>query len=191
MPATSPAAARPRPNTNAGTHAPDVGALRPRAAALRIGDLAARAGVSADTLRYYERRGLLPPSARRASGYREYPPDAVRLVRFIKQTQALGFALSEVEELIRLRGAAGRRGARLEARDVAAAKIRDIDDRVRQLGALRAALAGLVAECERTCGPDGEADDAPDCPIIAALNDEARDVGPAAAPGSARPETDR
>ena len=139
-------------------------------ATLRIGDLAARTGVSVDALRYYERRGLLRPTGRRASGYREYPPEAAALVRFIKQAQALGFTLVEVEELLRLRGAVGRRAAALEAREVTLGKLHEIDEKVRQLQALRGALAGLVAECERTCG-DGEAlADARDCPIIGAPN---------------------
>jgi DNA-binding transcriptional MerR regulator len=138
---------------------------------LRIGDLAARAGVSVDALRYYERRGLLRPTGRRASGYREYPPEAAALVRFIKRAQALGFTLAEVEELVRLRAAARQPAAALAAREVAAAKIRDVDDRVRQLLALRGALAELVDACESTCGPHGPADEA-DCPIIRALDTE-------------------
>lgn len=150
----------------------------PAAGTLRIGDLAARTGVSVDALRYYERRGLLRPTGRRASGYREYPPEAAALVRFIKRAQALGFTLAEVEELVRLRTAVladtRRPAAALAARDVAAAKVRDIDERVRQLLALRAALAGLVEACEATCGPDGPADDG-GCPIIGALDDEAFD----------------
>ena len=141
---------------------------------LRIGDLSARAGVSVDALRYYERRGLLRPTGRRASGYREYPPEAAALVRFIKRAQALGFTLAEVEELVRLRADARQPSAALAARDVAAAKVRDIDERVRQLLALRGALAGLVEACEATCGRDGPADDA-GCPIIGALDHEASD----------------
>jgi DNA-binding transcriptional MerR regulator len=140
-------------------------------APLLIGEIAALTGVSADTLRYYERRGLLQPGGRRASGYRVYPASAVGVVRFIKQAQTLGFTLVEVEELLRLRGAVGRPAAALEAREVAVAKLRDIDEKVRQLGALRGALADLVAECERTCGDGRALTNARDCPIIAALND--------------------
>jgi DNA-binding transcriptional MerR regulator len=149
------------------------GTTRPApATVLRIGDLAAAAGVSVDALRYYERRGLIRPTSRRASGYREYPPDAVGLVRFIKRAQALGFTLAEVDELVRIRGASRRTDAALEAREVAMAKIRDIDERLRQLGALRSALAELVTACERTCGPIGPApDDGARCPIIDALDD--------------------
>ncbi len=152
------------PQALRGSHRGDV---------LRIGTLAARTGVSVDALRYYERRGLLRPTGRRASGYREYPPEAAALVRFIKRAQALGFTLAEVEELVRLRDDARRPAAAVAAREVAAAKVRDIDDRVRQLLALRGALADLVETCEATCGPDGPTDDA-SCPIIGAL-DEARD----------------
>lgn len=159
-----------------------------RSARLRIGDLAALAGVSADTLRYYERRGLLRPAGRRASGYREYSPEAAAVVRFVRHAQALGFSLGEVEELLRLRGASGRQEAGLEVRDVAVAKIRDIDAKLRMLGTLRAALTGLVAECDQTCGAGAVADPL-DCPIIAALSapDDARGDGHGAptAPGAA------
>lgn len=146
--------------------------------ALRIGDLASLARVSADALRYYERRGLLRPSGRRASGYRQYARDAVGVVRFIKQAQALGFSLDEVEELLRLRSAIGEPTSALEAREVAAAKLSDIDEKVRQLGALRDALAGLVADCERTCGDGRALADARGCPIIAALSDGDADSPP-------------
>ena len=167
------------------TAAPPPAITTARSATLRIGDLAARTGVSVDALRYYERRGLLRPTGRRVSGYREYPPEAAALVRFIKRAQALGFTLAEVEELVRLRADARRPAAALAARHVAAAKVRDIDDRVRQLLALRGALAGLVEACETTCGPDGPADDA-SCPIIGALDDGTCDDGTTraqAAPG--------
>ena len=155
--------------------------VEPGTRPLRIGDLAAAAGVSPDTLRYYERRGLLQPAGRRASGYREYPSESVGVVRFIKRAQALGFTLVEIEELLRLRDAIGRPATALGAREVAVAKLRDIDERVRQLGALRGALADLVAECERECGDGRTLADARDCPILAALSDcdAARPAAPA------------
>lgn len=144
---------------------------RPTAAVLRIGDLAAAAGVTPDALRYYERRGLLQPTGRRASGYREYPPEAIGVVRFIKHAQVLGFSLAEVEELLRLRGTPARRGAGLAVRDVAATKLREVDEKLRMLGALRQSLFVLVAECDETCGTNVDAAVDPfDCPIIAALN---------------------
>ena len=80
-----------------------------------ISEAAEQAGVNVQTLRYYERRGLLPKPPRQTSGYREFPDDAVRVVRFIKRAQELGFSLNEVEELLRLRrqsgqDSSGRRG---------------------------------------------------------------------------------
>ncbi|GLC25273.1 MerR family transcriptional regulator [Roseisolibacter agri] len=169
MPASRPSPTR-RSQRPPGLDAPEPGPLAATAEVLRIGDLAARTGVSADALRYYERRGLLHPSGRRASGYREYPPEAAGVVHFIKHAQVLGFTLGEVEELLRLRGGAGRRGAGLEVRQVAVEKLRDIDEKLRMLAALRGALADLVTECDQTCGVDPDAADALHCPIIAALN---------------------
>jgi DNA-binding transcriptional MerR regulator len=163
---------------------PDAPPAPACALVLHIGDLAARAGVSADTLRYYERRGLLQPSGRRASGYREYPPEAEDVVRFIKHAQALGFTLAEVEELLPLREGSVRREVGLEVRDVAMAKIADIDDKLRLLAALRDTLVDLVAECDETCGADAASDETAGCPIIAAL--DAPDAEPGARQSSTR-----
>jgi MerR family mercuric resistance operon transcriptional regulator len=125
-----------------------------------IGETAREAGVNAQTLRYYERRGLLPRAPRRGSGYREFPDDAVQIVRFIKRAQELGFSLDEVEELIRLRGV--RRGQRHRVRAVAERKLADIDRKIEQLRSMRDALASLVESCHQG--------GAAECPIIEALN---------------------
>ncbi|GAC1453704.1 MAG: Zn(2+)-responsive transcriptional regulator [Gemmatimonadaceae bacterium] len=118
------------------------------------------------TLRYYERRRLLQPTARRASGYREYAPEAVALVRFIKSAQQLGFTLAEIADLLRLRDGRGRDHATVRA--LTAAKLADIDERVRRLGVMRVALEALVAACD--CGG------ATHCAIIEALNDDTQGV---------------
>lgn len=133
---------------------------------MRIGEVAAQAGVNVQTLRYYERRGLLPEPARGSSGYREYNPETVRLVRFIRRAQELGFTLREIEDLIELRQSP-RRGA--EARAVASAKVEDIEHRIRQLKAMRKALGGLVAACDCEAGTLT-------CPIIEASDDSAEAV---------------
>ena len=125
-----------------------------------ITETAREAGVNVQTLRYYERRGLLPQPVRRDSGYREYSRDAVRLVRFIKRAQDLGFSLDEIAELVKLRGV--RRGERHRVRSIAERKITDIDQKIAQLQAIRAALAKLVDACH----DGGNAD----CQIIEALN---------------------
>ena len=128
-----------------------------------ISRTARQAGADAQTLRYYERRGLLPRPPRRGSGYREYPADAVRIVRFIKKAQEPGFSLDEIEELVRLRGV--RRGERHRVRAIAERKIADIDQKIAHLASMRAALDQLVGSCHK--GGDV------DCPIIDALSAEA------------------
>lgn len=130
---------------------------------IRIGEVAAQAGVNVQTLRYYERRGLLPEPERGTSGYRAYDPGTVRLVRFIKRAQELGFTLREIEDLIELRQSP-RRGA--EVRAVAAAKVADIGRRIRQLKAMRTALGELMDACDCEGGTLS-------CPIIEALDDSA------------------
>ena len=129
---------------------------------LRIGAVAGLAAVNVQTLRYYERRGLLPRPARTPSGYREYAPDTPDIVRFIKRAQELGFTLEEVHELLRLRAAPARDRARI--RKIAQAKIADIDGKVTRLTAVRDSIASLVECCE-----SGEA---LRCSIIDALNGE-------------------
>lgn len=132
---------------------------------MRIGAVAAAAGVNVQTLRYYERRGLLERPPRSRSGYREYGPEAVQLVRFIKRAQGLGFTLREIEGLLRLRHAGGR--DRRRVLEVAVAKLADVDERIRRLQSVRGALATLVESC--ACGGSE-----PVCPILEALTDEGR-----------------
>ncbi len=128
---------------------------------MRIGEVAVTAGCNIQTLRYYERRGLLPAPARSASGYREYPSDTVPLIRFIKRAQDLGFTLGEVEELLKLRGAKGKE--RRKVRSLAEAKMRDIEGKVTRLQAINRALAGLVGSCSSQAGSG--------CPILNALSE--------------------
>jgi len=121
---------------------------------LRTGQLAERAGVNVQTLRYYERRGLLDAPPRRPSGQREYPEGAVRLLRTIKAAQRLGFTLAEIEELIDL--SEHRRGTG-ELRLRAQLKVAEVDARIGQLQQVREALLTVVAaECDSltdcTCG---------------------------------------
>jgi DNA-binding transcriptional MerR regulator len=113
---------------------------------LRTGELAERAGVNVQTLRYYERRGLLANPARRPSGQREYSEDAVRLLRTIKATQRLGFTLAEIEELLSL--SEHRRGPE-ELHQRAEAKVAEIDAKIAQLEQMRQTLlAVMAAECD-------------------------------------------
>jgi DNA-binding transcriptional MerR regulator len=115
------------------------------AAALRAGEVAARAHVNVQTLRYYERCGFLPEPRRLPSGHRAYPFEAVRTVRFIKQAQALGFTLEEIRSLQRLTGdLPGNCG---KAQDLAAARISELDLKISQLRQMRDTLSMLAHEC--------------------------------------------
>jgi Hg(II)-responsive transcriptional regulator len=135
---------------------------------LRTGELARRANVNIETLRFYERKGLLPKPPQRASGYREYPPEAVELVQFIKRAQLLGFALREVTELLDLRQV-----PRATCGDVvvlARRKIEEIDAKMSDLRALRMALTKLLKGCTGTA-PIAQ------CPIIESLVNEPKPQG--------------
>lgn len=129
---------------------------------LRTGEVAKAAGVNVETLRYYERRGILEQPGRAQSGYRAYPEEAVRVVRFVKRAQELGFTLEEIEELLALRGDEGRTCG--EVRTAAAAKIERIERKLSQLRAMKRALAVLVDSCV-----DGAS--VRECPILEALDD--------------------
>lgn len=123
-----------------------------------IGALARRAGVGIDTVRYYERNGLLAPHARLPSGYRRYGTMEVTRLRFIRRAQALGFTLREVRELLAL--SKQRDVARI--RRTAQTKLDDIAHRIASLERVRQGLEGLV----RACPGHGRA---ADCPILKAL----------------------
>jgi len=130
---------------------------------LTIGDVAKQADVHIETLRYYERRGLVARPPRSMSNYRLYPEDAVRRVRFIKHAQALGFSLKEIQELLSLRAAPRTRCAAVRKR--AQAKINDIEEKIRALHAMKKALAKLVAECVGRASVTA-------CPILESLDAE-------------------
>jgi DNA-binding transcriptional MerR regulator len=121
---------------------------------VRTSEVAGRAGVNAETLRYYERRGLLPEPPRQESGYRIYGEDAVRIVRFVKRAQGLGFNLDEAESLLVL--SEGGPESCDAARELALGRIAELDRRLADLRAMRDSLERLVATCslpraEREC----------------------------------------
>ena len=112
---------------------------------LTIGALARQAGVGVETVRFYERRGLVRRPARPRAGYRAYPEDAVGRIRFIRNAQAVGFTLQEVKELLALRVTAGTSCAAVRSR--ASAKAADVRRRLAELERIRVALEKLVAAC--------------------------------------------
>ena len=127
---------------------------------MRIGAAAAQAGVNVQTLRYYERRGLLPRPPRRTSGYREFPDEAVRVVRFVKRAQDLGFTLDEIEALLKLRPDKRRDRGRIRA--VAGKRVQEIERKIAELQAMKQALSHLIHCCEEGATLE--------CPIIEALD---------------------
>lgn len=130
---------------------------------LKIGQLAEQGEVNLQTIRYYEREGLLPKPPRLASGYRIFSSDAVRRVRFIKRAQELGFSLKEIKELLAIRVDPERDCSGVQK--FAKAKMADIEQKIRTLKAMKRVLSGLAAACPG-CGPLSE------CPILESLEPE-------------------
>ncbi len=131
-----------------------------RVAELTIGKVARSAGLAIDTVRYYEREGLIEKPARTASGYRHYRADVIARLRFIRQAKELGFTLTEIRELLTLKVAPGKSCADVKSR--AEAKIADVEQRIAQLARMKRALTKLVTACSGR-GPTSE------CPILDAM----------------------
>ncbi len=127
---------------------------------MKIGAVATRADVNIQTVRYYERRGLLAKPPRTESNYRLYSEDSVRRVRFVKRAQQLGFTLKEIKDLLALRLKPTSRSS--AGKERATAKIADIEEKVRTLQRMKRALTKLTAACDG-CGSTSE------CPILEAL----------------------
>ncbi|MCA9617888.1 MAG: Cu(I)-responsive transcriptional regulator [Myxococcales bacterium] len=134
---------------------------------LTIGELAARTGVPAKTIRYYESIGLLPAPERSRNGYRRYAEGAVAVLVFVRRSRSLGFSIDEVEELLQLWRDKGR--ASREVRDIAKGHIAAIEQKVAELESIRRTLAHLVDRCH--------GDDRPDCPILDGLTEGLDELG--------------
>ena len=130
---------------------------------MRTMQVAQRAGVNTQTLRYYERRGLLPDPPRTAAGYRAYRPEAVRIVRFVKRAQELGFSLTEIEMLLHL--ADGGPESCDAARHLAEKKVANLDSKIAILNGMRVSLTRLIGTCAR---PRHERD----CPLLDSLESD-------------------
>ncbi|TAM14468.1 MAG: heavy metal-responsive transcriptional regulator [Rhodanobacter sp.] len=127
---------------------------------LTIGAVAKRVGVAIDTIRYYEREGLLPEPQRRASGYRSYGDDAIAQLRFIRRAKNLGFTLEEIRELLSL-STDRQRGVKA-VKQRAQQRLAAIDQRIAELHKVRDGLAQLVDSCPGHGKPE-------ECPILRAL----------------------
>lgn len=126
---------------------------------ISIGQLAKTTETGIETIRFYERRGLMPDPPRAPSGYRRYPEDAVSRLRFIRRAKRLGFTLEEIGTLLNLQHG----GDRSEVKAVAQAKLAQIEARIDDLRSIRKTLANLEKQCSGHGPVEG-------CPIIESLN---------------------
>lgn len=129
----------------------------------RISQVAQQAGITPDTIRYYERLGVLPRPPRTAGGLRAYGDDVLPRVRFIQQAQAMGLTLKDVKELVANEGRAGHHRCR-RVRDLLKTRLADVDARIREMQAFRRTLRNHLNECERALEQD-----TPVCPVIIEL----------------------
>lgn len=127
-----------------------------------IGRLATAAGVGIDTVRFYERRGLLPAPRRTASGYRLYDADSISRIRFVRRAKDLGFTLDEIRNLLKLQDNAGPKS---EVKAITRLKLDQIDNKIADLTRMRTVLEKLSAECSGKGSVSG-------CPIIEAMTGE-------------------
>src|SRR5215471_7920508 len=114
---------------------------------MRAGELARLAGVSTDTLRHYERKGIIPRPRRSRNGYREYPHHVLDRVLTVQRALRIGFSLDQLARVFKVRDSGG--APCKEVRELAASKLRDLDSDLEQLLTLRDELAGIVREWDR------------------------------------------
>lgn len=131
--------------------------------ALSIGQVARQAKVGVETIRFYERRGLLAPPPRTPSGYRQYQPDTIARLGFIQRAKALGFSLREIGELLEIR--ADPHASTCDVKQAAESKLEDIERKIGDLQRMQATLSVLISECPGE-GPMNN------CPIVDALEHE-------------------
>lgn len=126
---------------------------------MTIGKLATDAGVGIDTVRFYERAGLMPKPSRTVSGYRLYASEDVDRLRFIRRSKALGFALDEIVELLGLNAG---RGGREGVKALAERRLHQLDQKIHELTVMRDTLAGYAKQCSGKGPVQG-------CPIVEAV----------------------
>lgn len=134
---------------------------------LTTGEVAECAGVNVQTVRYYERRGLIPEPPRSSGGFRQYRPEHAARIRFIKRAQELGFTLEEAHELLDLRATPD--ADRADVRAVAQEKRDEVQQKIDDLRRIQATLDDLIEACEGHGSTD-------DCPILHALEDHPEEL---------------
>ena len=143
--------------------------------ALTIGKLARASDVKVDTIRYYEREGLVTPESRTEAGYRQYGLESLRRVKFIRKAQGLGFSLTEIAQLLRFGGAQD--ATKADVLGLTAQKIEEQKKKIRELEELQQTLTQVAALCE------GDDSPAHECPILAFLYPDEADLTTAMQPG--------
>jgi len=138
---------------------------------LKIGELAAHAGVSVDALRYYERMKLLPRPRRTSGGFRVFNHDHIERVRFIKQAQELGFSLEEIKGLLATGGADECR----KVRNLLRIKLAELDDRLKAMKGFRRVLAKQLSACDEELELHGES---ACCPVVGVKATRSQDRNP-------------
>ena len=131
--------------------------------AYRIGEIADKAGITVDTLRFYEKLGVLPRARRTSSGLRQYGEDVLKQVQFIHDAQAFGLTLNDLRQLVGDQGRVGRDRCR-KVRDLLSARLKDVDAKLAQLRSFRQTLQSHLEACE-----DALAQERPACPVISEL----------------------
>jgi MerR family mercuric resistance operon transcriptional regulator len=130
-----------------------------------IGKVASVAGVGIETIRFYEREGLIPPPPRRDSGYRQYPPATIDRIRFIKRAKDLGFTLAEIKEFLNL--SVGKGTICTDVKRKALEKLKEVDAKIADLKRIKRALNLITNQCR-------EKGSASECPILEALETKGR-----------------
>ena len=128
---------------------------------LTIGQVARRAGVGVETIRFYERKGLIDEPPRKASGYRQYKDEDISRLTFIQQAKTLGFSLNEIGDLLSLRAKPGTTSR--EIKQMTEAKLADIESKIKMLKRMQRTLKKLVEKCPGK-GPTSK------CPILETLD---------------------
>jgi MerR family transcriptional regulator, copper efflux regulator len=139
---------------------------------MKIGDVSKKAGVNVQTLRYYERVGILTPKSRLESGYRIYDETAIQMIRFIKHAQELGFSLDEIQGLLGLRADKKSKCERVQNRAVE--HLMSVERKIKRLEAIQSALKSLIKNCKQRRIDSG-------CPLLECLEEESFELGSAGA----------
>lgn len=132
---------------------------------MKIGEVARAAGVGIDAIRFYEREGLLPEPARQPSGYRDYAPEAVLDLQFIKRAKELGFSLKEIGDLLSINREPNATAS--DVKKLAEEKLADLEDKIRSLQRMKKALRDVAEHCPGS-GPLS------DCSILRSLTEDRR-----------------